>query len=56
MTLQPIHIECGFAEEGDIEQILHHSFKLYLDRMLTEDTDAVYTRCDERPCVWGGVL
>ena len=56
MTLQPIHIECGFAEEGDIEQILHHSFRLYLDRMLAEDIDAVCTQHDERPCVSGGVL
>ena len=52
----PIHIDCVFAEEGDIEQILHRSFSLYLDRTLAEGMEKPYNRHDEWPLISGGRL
>ena len=54
MEKQPIHIECSYAENGDIQQILHHSFLLYLDRTLAEPTDKPYNQHDEWPLISGG--
>ena len=52
----PMHIECVFAESGDIEQILHRSFVLYLDRRLVETAGKAYNRQDEWPLISGGQL
>ena len=56
MEKQPIYIECAYAEDGDIEQILHRSFSLYLDRVLAEGTEKPYNRHDEWPLISGGRL
>ena len=56
MEKPPIHIECVFAEEGDIEQILRRSFTLYLERTLAEDTSKPYHQHGEWPLISGGPL
>lgn len=56
MEKQPVHIECIYAEDSDIRQILQRSFSLYLDRVLAEGTEKPYNRHDEWSLISGGRL
>lgn len=54
MEKQSIHVECEFAPNGDIKQIIHCSFAIYLDRMLAEDARPLYNQNDEWSLISGG--
>ncbi len=36
MKKQSLQVTCSFSDEGDVQQILLQSFRLYLDRILGE--------------------
>lgn len=56
MKQQDLPVTCTYSEDGDVAQILHRSFLLYLDRVLAEDTNKAYNRHDEWSLTSGGRL
>ena len=56
MKQQDLQVTCIYSEKGDVAQILHRSFSLYLDRVLAETEQIPYNRPDEWPLISGGSL
>lgn len=40
MKKQSLQVTCSFSSEGDVQQILLQSFRLYLGRILAERHDS----------------
>jgi len=56
MKQQDLPVTCTYSEDGDVAQILHRSFSLYLDRVLAETEQKPYNRRDEWSLTSGGRL
>ena len=56
MKQQDLQVTCIYSENGDVAQILHRSFSLYLDRVLAETEQKPYNRPDEWSLISGGRL
>ena len=54
MKQQTLPITCTYSESGDIIQILHRSFSLYLHRALADAEEPPLHRHDEYPLPAGG--
>lgn len=54
MKQQTLPITCTYSENGDVTQILHRSFSLYLRRVLAVAKHPPHHRHDEYPLPSGG--